>query len=224
MENKDTAALEMMSYLKNYNKFVLLMMKKHLSEGPILDFGSGLGDFAKKLNDLGYECDGVEVDAEAKLESQKKGIQTFNSLTEIKKLYPTVTSLNVLEHIENDTKILKDLFNIIEENGSLVLYLPASMAAWSNMDVQVGHYRRYSKKEIIKKLHIAGFTVTHSSYKDFGGWLILILFRLFRINPKFDKNLTIFYDKFIFPFIKYLDLFGTFFVGKNILVVAKVRK
>lgn len=224
MKNKDTAALEMMSYLKNYNKFVLLLMKRYITAGPILDFGSGLGDFATQLNDSGYKCDGVEIDSKCNLESQKKGIKTFYSLTEVKKLYPTVTSLNVLEHIEDDLKILKDLFNIIEENGSLILYLPASMAVWSNMDVEVGHHRRYSKKEIIHKLHSVGFTVTHSSYKDFGGWLILILFRLFRITPKFDKNLTIFYDRFIFPFAKYLDVIGSFFIGKNILLVAKVRK
>ena len=174
----------MMSYLKNYNKFVLLLMKRYITEGPILDFGSGLGDFAKQLNDSGYKCDGVEVDSKCNLESQKKGIKTFNSLTEVKKLYPTVTSLNVLEHIEDDIKILKDLFNIIEENGSLILYLPASMAVWSNMDVEVGHYRRYSKKDLIHKLKSTGFNIIHSSYKDFGGWLILLAFRLFRIKPK----------------------------------------
>ena len=224
LKKKDTAALEVMSYLKNYNKFVLLLMKRHISEGPILDYGSGLGDFAKQLNDSGYECDGVEIDVEANLESQKKGIKTFYSLTEVKRLYPTITSLNALEHIENDEKILKNLFNIIQDNGTLVLYLPASMAVWSNMDVEVGHYRRYSKKDIIHKLHSAGFNVTYSSYKDFGGWLILILFRLSRIKPKFDKNLTKFYDKFIFPFIKYLDVFGSYFIGKNLLIVAKVRK
>ena len=100
LENKDTAALEMMSYLKNYNKFVVLLMKRYITGGPILDFGSGLGDFAKQLNDSGYVCDGVEVDSKCNLESQKKGIKTFYSLTEVKKLYPTVTSLNVLEHIK----------------------------------------------------------------------------------------------------------------------------
>lgn len=224
MKNKDTAALEVMSELKNYNKFVQTLMKKHTSKGSVLDFGCGYGDFAKHLNDSGYECDGVEIDKESNLESQKKGIKTFYSLTEVKKLYPAVTSLNVLEHIEDDLKILQNLFNIIENTGHLILYLPSSMAVWSNMDVEVGHYRRYSKKEIIQKLHSTGFAVTHSSYKDFGGWLILLIFRLFRIKPKFNLKLLKFYDKFIFPFIKYVDILGAPFIGKNILIVAKVIK
>lgn len=224
MKNKDTVALELMSQLKNYNKFVQLMIKRHISKGEVLDFGCGRGDFAKHLNDLGYKCDGVEVDKEANLASQKKGIKVFNSLSEVKKLYPTVISLNVLEHIEDDIEVLKNLFNIIENDGTLVLYLPASMAAWSNMDVEVGHFRRYSKKEIIHKLHTTGFTVTHSSYKDFSGWLTLIIFRLLRIKLDFNEELITFYDRFIFPFVKHLDVLGSFFIGKNILIVAKVRK
>jgi SAM-dependent methyltransferase len=224
VKNKDTAALEVMSELKNYNKFVQTLMKKHIRKGSVLDFGCGFGDFAKNLNDSGYKCDGVELDKEANLESQKKGVKTFYFLNEIKKLYPVVVSLNVLEHIEDDIKILENLFEIIDQNGSLVLYLPASEIVWSNMDVEVGHHRRYSKKDLIQKLHSTGFNVTHSSYKDFSGWLVLLVFRLLRIKPKFNTKLLKFYDKFIFPYIKYLDIVGAPFIGKNILIVAKVTK
>jgi 2-polyprenyl-3-methyl-5-hydroxy-6-metoxy-1,4-benzoquinol methylase len=224
MKNKDTAALEVISELKNYNKFVQTLMKKHIRKGTVLDFGCGFGDFAKHLNDSGYKCDGVELDKEANLESQKKGVKTFYSFNEIKKLYPVVVSLNVLEHIEDDIKILENLHEIIDQNGTLILYLPASEIVWSNMDVEVGHCRRYSKKDLIQKLKSIGFNIIHSSYKDFGGWLILLAFRLFRIKPKFNKKLLKFYDKFIFPYIKYLDIIGGPFIGKNILIVAKVIK
>lgn len=224
MKNKDTVALEVMSELKNYNKFVQTLMKKYIKKGLVLDFGCGYGDFAKHLNNSGYECDGVEIDKKANFEAQKQGIKTFNSLSEVKNLYPAVTSLNVLEHIKDDVKILKNLFNIIENNGHLILYLPSSMMVWSNMDIEVGHYRRYSKKEIVQKLHSVGFTVTHSSYKDFGGWLILLIFRLFRIQPKFNLRLLQFYDSYVFPFIKYFDILGASFIGKNVLIVAKLTK
>ena len=45
-----------------------------------------------------------------------------------------------------------------------------------------------------------------------------------RIKPKFNTKLLKFYDKFIFPYIKYLDIVGAPFIGKNILIVAKVTK
>lgn len=32
------------------------------------------------------------------------------------------------------------------------------------------------------------------------------------------------YNKIIFPYIKYLDIIGAPFIGKNILIVAKVTK
>tara|TARA_Y100000389_G_C17336284_1_gene450831 strand:+ start:183 stop:848 length:666 start_codon:yes stop_codon:yes gene_type:complete len=220
----DTAALEVISNLKNYNSFVLNLMKKNMKVGKVLDFGCGYGVFAKQLNELGYECDGVEVDLEANLRAKKLGIKTFLGLGEVTNRYPVITSLNVLEHIEDDEKALNDLYEIIENNGTLVLYLPASMMAWSDMDLKVGHYRRYSKKMISEKLERTKFEVTHTSYKDFGGWLILVIFRVLRIKPKFNQKLLKFYDTFIFPVTKYLDIFSSHIVGKNILVVAKVVK
>ena len=40
----------------------------------------------------------------------------------------------------------------MQKDGLLILYVPASMKAWSQMDIDAGHYRRYEKKEIINKL------------------------------------------------------------------------
>jgi SAM-dependent methyltransferase len=223
-EKKDTdiSALEVVSTLKNYNTFVIDIMTKNMKFGRVLDFGCGYGEFANQLNKMGYDCDGVEVNLKAFSRAKELGVKTFSGLNELKRRYPIVTSLNVLEHIEDDQKVLKDLFEIIEDNGTLILYLPASLAAWTDMDVKVGHYRRYTKKMIIEKLKNAGFEVIGASYKDFGGWLILIILKTLRIKPKFNLRLLLLYDKFIFPLIKYLDIFGSHFIGKNVLVVARV--
>jgi SAM-dependent methyltransferase len=223
-EKKDTdiSALEVVSTLKNYNTFVIDIMTKNMKFGRVLDFGCGYGEFANQLNKMGYDCDGVEVNLKAISKAKELGVKIFSGLNELKRRYPIVTSLNVLEHIEDDEKVLKDLFEIIEDNGTLILYLPASLAAWTDMDLQVGHYRRYSKKMIIEKLKNAGFEVIGASYKDFGGWLILIILKTLKIKPKFNLKLLQLYDKFVFPLIKYLDIFGSHIIGKNVLVVARV--
>ncbi len=60
-----------------------------------------------------------------------------------------------------------------------------------------------------------------SRYVDFIGWFTLIIFKILKIQPKFNKKLIIFYDKVFFKFLKYLDIVFKNLIGKNILVVAK---
>ena len=222
--NKDTVALEIMSELKNYNDFVNKIMLKFIKTGPVLDFGSGFGIFCKFLNTSGFQCHGLEIDKEALSQSKKNKIKTFTDLSEIDILYPVITSLNVLEHIDDDENAIKEITKKIEKDGLLILYVPASMKAWSQMDIDAGHYRRYEKKEIIKKLENNNLKVVHFSFKDCSGWLILVIFRFLKIKPKFNKKLLILYDKLFFPFLKYIDLIGGRFFGKNIFVVAKLSK
>ena len=222
--NKDTVALEIMSELKNYNDFVNKIMLKFIKTGPVLDFGSGFGIFCKFLNTSGFQCHGLEIDKEALSQSKKNKIKTFTDLSEIDILYPVITSLNVLEHIDDDENAIKEITKKMEKDGLLILYVPASMKAWSQMDIDAGHYRRYEKKEIIKKLENNNLKVVHFSFKDCAGWLILVIFRFLRIKPKFNKKLLILYDKLFFPFLKYIDLIGGRFFGKNIFVVAKLSK
>ena len=129
-----------------------------------------------------------------------------------------------MEHIDDDENAIKEITKKMEKDGLLILYVPASMKAWSQMDIDAGHYRRYEKKEIIKKLENNNLKVVHFSFKDCAGWLILVIFRFLKIKPKFNKKLLILYDKLFFPFLKYIDLIGGRFFGKNIFVVAKLSK
>ena len=51
-----------------------------------------------------------------------------------------------------------------------------------------------------------------------------MLFKFFRIKPKFNKKLLIFDDKFFFKNLKFLNYFFQKIVGKNLLVVANLRE
>jgi len=220
--NKDTVALEIMSELKNYNNFVNKIMLRYIKNSPVLDFGSGFGIFCKFLNSSGFECHGLEVDKEAINQSKKNQVRTYSDISELDSSYPVVTSINVLEHIQDDEKALDQIKKIMQKDGLLILYVPASMKAWSQMDIDAGHHRRYEKKEILEKLERNNFKVIHYSFKDCAGWLILVIFRFLKIKPKFNKRLLIIYDKIFFPFFRHIDILGGKFFGKNIFVVAKL--
>ena len=69
MKNKsDIAALESVSFAKNYNDYVLNLISKNLDKNDkILDFGAGYGLFTKMLIDCGYDVISVEINEEKEI-------------------------------------------------------------------------------------------------------------------------------------------------------------
>jgi SAM-dependent methyltransferase len=78
----------------------------------------------------------------------------------------TVVSLNVLEHIEDDTLALVNMGRILLPGGTLVLIVPAFGWLYGTMDAAIGHFRRYTKMSIVAKLKQAGFAVSPLYYMN----------------------------------------------------------
>jgi SAM-dependent methyltransferase len=70
---------------------------------------------------------------------------------------------DVLEHLEDDHKILGDLHRLLAPHGTLLLTVPAHMSLWSYFDVGAQHRRRYSRAELSSKLKATGFEVVYIS-------------------------------------------------------------
>ena len=223
-DDNDLGAQELMPQLINYCDYTYNLIFDQINNKDILDFGSGFGDFCTFLNSKGLSATAYEPNNIGYKQCISKKLNTYLDIKEIQTKYSVVTSICVLEHIEDDINALHQIKNLLIEDGKLILFLPASMIVWSQMDEDVNHFRRYSNLEITKKLEQAGFRVESINYVDFIGWLVLLIFKIFRIKPKFNRNLTIFYDKFIFKFFKYLDIFFRKIIGKNILITASTIK
>jgi len=219
VKQEDIHALESIEKLHNYNSYVFnKIFKKGLNQNT-LDFGCGYGTLISYLKTkFNLEIIGYEINPEAIEKLNAKKINLINSLDENKEKFDHVVSLNVLEHIENDQKTIEDINHLLKDNGMLVLYLPHSMKIWTDLDELVGHYRRYTKKELFIKLEKANFEIKSWEYVDFIGWITLYVSKLFRVNLDYKENRLIKYDKFIFRFLKNLDYIFKYFSGKNILV------
>jgi len=101
----------------------------------------------------------------------------------------------------------------------LLLIVPAIENAYGTMDKKVGHFRRYSKYDIVKKLSGVNFTIEKIQYHNiFGliGWLLNA--RIFK-RSEFPIFQTIFYDKLI-PFISKLEKNVKLPIGMNLFVIA----
>ncbi len=66
------------------------------------------------------------------------------------------TALDVLEHLADDGAALRELLRILRPDGVLALTVPALSWLWSDWDVALHHYRRYSRKSLLRLLQDAG--------------------------------------------------------------------
>ncbi len=222
MENNnklDIAALESVSFANNYNNYIFELILEYVEGSNVLDFGAGYGQFTQFIQQKNKNVVAIEVNEKAISKLDELQIPNYKSLDTLTKKFETVVSLNVLEHIDDDLSVLKELVSHLENEGRIILYLPASKLVWSELDELVNHKRRYSRK-LINNLAIgAELKIDKMFFVDFIGWAVIAITKIFRVNLDFSKKRIIFYDRFIFKNFKFLDVFFNKIIGKNLLII-----
>lgn len=80
-----------------------------------------------------------------------------------------ITCMDVIEHVQDDRQLLKNIYSVLKTDGLLVLSTPAHNFLYSSWDKALGHYRRYNKTDLVQKLKDSGFKIISASY----GWSFL---------------------------------------------------
>ena len=212
---------------KNYNRFIVeSCLKKVEKPNNIIDFGAGIGTLSEILKqkfNTSPIC--IEIDEKNIKYLNNRNFENFKNIDDVKGKVDLVFSSNVLEHVKDDFVVLKSINNKLNSNCYLYLYLPANMLLWSEVDESVGHYRRYSRLEIKKKLISAGFEIKSIYYADSIGFMAILIMKLIGYDAdKVIESSAILntYDRYIFPLSKFFDAIGLkFLFGKNLIVLAK---
>lgn len=164
--------LEVLEGADNYNKWIADRIGKNI-QSPALEIGAGTGNISTFFTNLGEL---VLTDFDQSLVrhlrmrfSDLKNIRTevLNAEADNGKInnhFRTVYSVNVLEHIKDDQKALSNIYSMLEKSGKIVLLVPAKRRVYSKLDKKLGHYRRYEKEELRKKLEEANFFVEEVNY------------------------------------------------------------
>lgn len=135
----------------------------------ILDVGCGGGVMAQELSDLGAAVTGVDVVSHEGWTTSgsdgpdlKEGdyMEMAADLGE----YDWVLALDVMEHIEDESRFVDLLKGNLRPGGSLVLTVPAYRWLWSNHDVVNHHFRRYTRSSLSAALEAGGLQVTRCGY------------------------------------------------------------
>lgn len=142
------------------------------SSGPIniVDFGSGSGFFSTyMLEKLGsdikkvYQVDiGYTEEELGEQISNKKIIRLRYTPQNVKNA--VVVMMDVLEHIEDDDAILKEISTAIAQPFHYFITVPAFMSVWSSHDVYLEHYRRYTLPHLKRVLQEANYAFDTGYY------------------------------------------------------------
>ena len=73
--------------------------------------------------------------------------------------FDTVVCLNVVEHVEDDTEILRNIRSSLDEEGRAIILVPCGPKLYGSLDKVLGHYRRYTCKQLVDVAERAGFHV-----------------------------------------------------------------
>jgi SAM-dependent methyltransferase len=96
--------------------------------------------------------------------------------------FDVVGLFDVLEHIEEDEKVLLQIRRALKPGGGLLLTVPQHRWLWSSFDTFSCHVRRYTRNDLHAKLSRAGFEILRST--SFVSLLLpaMVLSRLHRSN------------------------------------------
>jgi glycosyltransferase involved in cell wall biosynthesis len=91
-------------------------------------------------------------------------------------LRPTsVLCSNVLEHLPDDALALKNMRQVLEPGGRLILIVPQGSSLYCSLDEAIGHYRRYDRTGLQALLEQNGYAVEKLfSFNRAGvlGWIL----------------------------------------------------
>jgi hypothetical protein len=130
----------------------------------LIDIGAGSALFSKELlkKNLVESVIAVDTGYEFDFRDDASGVE-FRRHSDFQGFTDYLLT-DVLEHVQNDLAFLSEIAHRAPLNSQFVITVPALMSLWSNHDVFLKHYRRYTRKELEDLVSKSGLTVDSCRY------------------------------------------------------------
>jgi SAM-dependent methyltransferase len=190
----------------NYRAALLRDFQAEL-RGSVLEVGAGIGHITTGLIQLPCVNRLFSIEPDPRFFDQLRRRFPRHELLQgtVADLPPgtswdAILSINVLEHIAADEQELSAYHGLLKPaQGSLCLFVPARPEIYAPIDKDFGHFRRYTRRELRRKLEQAGFQVRQLRYYNFVGyfawWLNFCVLR----QRSFNVGSVRFFDRLVFP-------------------------
>ncbi len=169
-----------------YNAWIHALLAPHVGR-RVFDAGCGIGNLTRLLLPdaelvVGYErrqdfCDIVrgELGTHPNLRVVQGDLDALDVTVFAPERIDTVVCVNVLEHIEDDVRLLMRFREMLTPGGRVLLFVPAHPWLYGAHDAADGHFRRYTKHSLRSAMVGGGLRVGRLRWVNlpgiFGWWL-----------------------------------------------------
>lgn len=214
---------------RNYRRSLIRDFGDYL-RGHVLEVGAGIGQVTAELREISGIIKLASIEPDPRFCDRMRTTfpghaiicGTIADLDDDGR-WNTIISINVLEHIAEDERELASYSRILApQHGVLCLFVPARPEIYAPIDKDFGHYRRYTRLQLQRKLEDAGFKILHLHYHNFigyfGWWLNFCLIK----RRRFDLSSVWFFDRVIFPVMHtYENRVHRPPIGQSLIAVAR---
>ena len=196
------STLEVMEGAHRYNRWIYDRVRDGIGQ-RVLEIGCGTGTITSFMVDrqlvVGIDVvdDYIQSTSDRFRDRPNVVIRQHDLTASIEPLrgyrFDSAVSVNVFEHIANDEAAMKAVYALLEPGGTFTLLVPSHPLLFGRFDRDIGHHRRYTKRELRRKLEARGFVVERirrSNPVGALGWLVsvrLLGLRRLRGTGLFDR-------------------------------------
>ena len=204
----------------------------------LIDVGAGNGLFLKFFKNHGFEVTGIELEeelvAKMKKDPQLKGVSI--SQGDITKLtgkadYDVTIASDVIEHIKDYEKAIKNLWSFVAPGGLLIITVPAHSFLYGKRDEAWGHFRRYDKKKLELKVKSLKFAEIHTlTFWNLVGYFVYffyekVLHKQINEEMRYGKSFKSKIVRTVLDFIlKVEEMIGGLPLGLTLVVIVQKAK
>lgn len=217
--------LELFSHAINWKRRVAKNIARFI-KGDVAEIGPGPGNFTPFIFNTDVRSwTYVEPDSRYAAALNTLPVQTEIVVGTIGKLpdyprYDTIIYLDVLEHISEDRHEVKLIMDRLKPGGVVIILSPAFNFLYSPFDKEIGHFRRYTRKQL-GSLFPFPWQIIESKYLDSTGFLASLANKLLLKQKDPTLSQILFWDRILVRLSKISDIFFSPYFGRSVLLVAK---
>lgn len=154
-------------WFRSRSRLIHFMIDKHFAHATnFLEIGCGTGYVLSQIDGTfpnlkltGGEAMSAGLQFAQQRTNKAELIQVDARSLPYEDEFDLIGAFDVIEHIDEDELVLNQLYKATTPGGGLILTVPQHDWLWSYMDDYSQHKRRYSAKELRKKVSDAGYEI-----------------------------------------------------------------
>lgn len=166
---------------------------KDWKPGHFLEIGPGSGHTTKIFLRRGFQGTCFDISKESRdtlalnLKEYAPRLKIIDDLSLVEmKSFDYLFIFDVIEHLEDDLRMLREFTEYLKQNGVILISAPAHKREFGKSDELMGHFRRYEKNEFCQLLERSGYG--EIEILNYGFPLINMTLRVINLLFRFSKG------------------------------------